>query len=175
MSESSEGPRLGRLGLGQDAQAGLTLVELLVVLLVVGVLLAIAIPPRLSPAKTAHKAAHANLLYTNGLQSRLGVCSGRTVPTITAIDEGLVLPRGASSTRVRTSSTTAGDDGDRAVRTECGMSVGKESTQPTRPDVAGNTNLPVAACRQIPEPPNARTCTAERTLAARGYSSAQST
>ena len=175
MSESSEGPRLGRLGLGQDAQAGLTLVELLVVLLVVGILLAIAIPPRLSPAKTAHKAAQANLLYTNGPQSRLGACSGRTVPTLTAIDEGLVLLRSASSTRVRTRSTTAGDDGDRPVRTECGMSVGQESTQPTGPDVAGNTKLPVAACRQIPGHPNVRPCTAESTLAGTGYSSAQST
>ena len=175
MSESSEGPRLGRFGLEEDAQAGLTLVELLVVLLVVGILLAIVIPPRLSPAKTAHKAAHANLLYTNGRQSHLGVCSGTTVPTITAIDEGLVSLSGASSTRVRTTSTTAGTDTNRPSTTECGTPVEGESTQPTGADVTGKTDLPAGACRGVVEHTKARTCTAESTLAGAGYASAQST
>ena len=175
MSESAEGPRLGRLGLEKNDQAGLTLVELLVVLLVVGILLAIVIPPRLSPARTAHKAAHANLLYTNSRQSHLGVCSAGTAPPITAVDEGLVMLRGTSPTRVRTTSTTVANEVDRPGGTECGMSVEKKLTQPTGPATAGKAKLPAAACRDIPEHTNARACRAEGTLAGTGYPSAQST
>jgi prepilin-type N-terminal cleavage/methylation domain-containing protein len=176
MSQSPEGPCQARRGFEEDAQAGLTLVELLVVLLVVAVLLAIALPPRLSTAKTAQKAAPANLLYTNGHDSRLGVCSGKTMPIVTAIDDGLGSSTGAASTPMRTRSTTAGRGGDRPGTTECRTPAERASTQPTGSDVAGKTGWPPGGTcgvfRQHTRPPS---CRAGSNLAGTGYPSAQST
>ncbi len=173
MPESSGRPRPRRLGSEEDAQAGLTLVELALVLLVVGVLLAIVLPPRLSTAKTAHKPAPANLLYTNGREARLGVCAGRTVPAVTAIDEGLRSSSAAPPTPVR--STTAANHADTPGTTRCGTPVVHESTQRAGTEVAGTTGLAQGACPEIVERTRARTCSAENALAGAGYMSAQST
>ena len=173
MSESSEGPRLGRVRFEEDAQAGLTLVELLIVLLVVGVLLAIVLPPRLSTARPVHKAAYANLLYTNGRESHTGVCGGTAVPTVTAIDESLDLSSGAPPRKVRTIPTTVGNNAGGPATAECRRPG--DSTLRTGADLAGKADSPAGTCRRAAERTGAHACTAGSTPVGADYPSARST
>ena len=182
MSESAERLRVGRLRFRQDAEAGLTLVELLVVLLIIGILLAIVIPPRLSPTRTAHKVAHANLLYTNGHQSRLGVCSPKTVSTITAVDEGLTLLGRAPSTRANTTSTSfvratkgLGSQVLSPRATRCGITVVQQASHPTGTSVSSERRLPSGLCHGVNGHTTIRRCNAANALAGTGHSSVQST
>ena len=173
MSESSERPRLGGVRFEEDAQAGLTLVELLIVLLVVGVLLAIVLPPRLSTARPVHKAAYANLLYTNGRESHTGVCGGTAVPPVNAIDEGLDSSSGASSRKARTMPTTVGNNARRPATAECRRPG--DSTLRTGADLAGKADSPAGTCRRAAERTGAHACTAGSTPVGADYPSARST
>ena len=182
MSESAERLRVSRLRFGQDAEAGLTLVELLVVLLIVGILLAIVIPPRLSPTRSAHKAAHANLLYTNGPESHLGVCSPRTVSTITAVNEGLTLVSRAPSTRANTPSTSSvratkgpGSQVLSPHATGCGITVGQQASHAAGTNVSSGRYLSSGLCQGVKGHTTVRRCNAANALAGTGPSSVQST
>ena len=175
MSESGERLGVARLGFEKDGEAGLTLVELLVVLLIVGVLLAVVIPPRLAPVRAAQRSAHANLLYTNGHGSPLGVCSDKTGSTITAVDEGLSLVSSASSTKLTRIATTSGKAAGPPASTGCGPTVGQNPAQVTGADVAGIATSRPGSCPRVVGRMTGGRCSAVSTVAGSRFSSVQST
>jgi prepilin-type N-terminal cleavage/methylation domain-containing protein len=149
MSDVLERLRFRGLRFEEAAEAGFTLVELIVVVLVIGVLLAIVVPSFLSPPKTAiSTAAPANLLYTNDNQSQFGVCGSTAVSTTTSTDKGLTLVSGRRSTKASTVSINPSGAHGQPVpaisslgATDCRITIYQKAMQPTRANSAGTTNL----------------------------------
>ena len=149
MSEVPEIPSLRRLSLEDATEAGLTLVELLVVLLIIGILLAIVIPTCTKTTETAQSTlAPANLLYTTNNQSRFATCGETALSTITAIHTGLMFVGGVRSAEANAVSINSRGATNRLVpavvsplTTDCWITVYRKAVRPARANDARNTSL----------------------------------